>query len=412
MKYILSFGFLLFTFNFSSYGQDVYLWQVMQNKDIVVWGKSQGDEFFGNTLDESKWSYNYDWGKDGYGNGEYSRPSNFVLDNGILKLITKQERFETKGIPWLPDTAVLSDSIKNLRVWQYSNAVLFSKKKYLHGIYECRFKTPPVTGTWPAFWIYAGNPNKEIDMYEGKGERNSDIHIDVHNTPKSSWFGGWIRLSKPLHEKFATVRTQWDSNLVILYVNDNLVSHYFGSLNIPGNLITNSALVTRKGSKSTPGDFNYPIDSTSKLPCEMLVDYIRIWEKPVAIIARSTKSIISQTSNLFSDTSLAAIEKNISVKNRKKRRFRKYEDKPQFEICVDVNSDKRSIEVITKGNKDEAVSFKILDSKGVERFFVPEIIESKYTFISSYIGGNTFKVKIKFSNQEVEQEVSFKSGGE
>jgi Glycosyl hydrolases family 16 len=401
-------------FVFASFmqAQDVYLWQVMKNRSIVVWGKSSGDEFMGKQLDERKWSYNYDWGKNGYGTGDYALKENLVVKDGVLKLIVKKEKFKTRGIPWMPDTSILNDKIVNLREWDYSNAVLFSKKKYKYGIYECKFKSPAEVGTWPAFWIYTVAPNKEIDMFEGKGERNRDVHIDIHNKPYSSWFGGWIRLDKPLSERFATVRAHWDSNLVMLYLNNQMVSHYFGKINVEGNLITNNTIVSRKISDDQLGQFLYPMDSTTQFPNEMVVDYIRIWEKPLRTIERSSEAIITTKEQQLWDENLASIEKKIGLTNRKKWKFKRYKAQPNYEIQLEVNKITRSLTFNLRGNKNEVVKLSIEDKNGVARFEVPDMTNPTYNFVTSYLGGNVFKVKIKYSKHEVEQLIDFKNDGD
>jgi beta-glucanase (GH16 family) len=392
---------------FSLSAQDVYLWQVMKNRDVVVWGKSMGDEFNGNQLDETKWAYNYEWGKDSSVTGDYPIRENLVVKDGLLKLISKKGTVRTRAMPWLSDTSILADRLPNLRDWPYTNAVLFSKKKYLYGIYECKFKTPAEVGSWPAFWLYAGHPNKEIDIFEGKGERIHDLHIDVHNHPEPSWFGGWYRLDKPLSESFATVRAQWDSNLVLYSINDKMVMYYFGSLKVQANLITNNTMVTKYHKNSMLGDFLFPMNGTTKFPNEMLVDYIRIWEKPVAYFPREKTALTLTKEIELLDNSLS-IPKNLSANRRKRLRFRNYDAQPIFEINMEINYSQHSFTFNARGKKNELVKIEIADNNGNIKFEVKDIVESTYNFNTAYIGGNKFKVIITFSNQAVEQWIDFK----
>ncbi len=407
---VLFFFISCFVFASFMHAQDVYLWQVMKNRAIVYWGKSVGDEFNNtNKLDEAKWSYNYDWGKSASGTAEYPIKENLVVKDGVLKLLVKRETIVTRSVPWLPDTSILADKTQNLQTWNYTGAVLFSKKKYKYGIYECKFKTPAETGTWPAFWLYGGNPNQEIDMFEGKGERNTDIHIDIHNKPEPSWYGGWIKLSQPLQEKFGIVRAQWDSNLVILSVNDEMVSHYFGSLNVAENLITNHSVVTKKNPKSELGEFLFPINQTTKFPNEMVVDYIRIWEKPLRTIERSSEAILETNELQLRDENLAVVEKKMGLTNRKRWKFRRYNVQPIYEVQLEVNKLTRILSFNLRGKKNEVIKLTIEDKAGNVKFEVPDMITASYSFNTAYLGGNVFKVKIKYSKHEVEQLVDFKS---
>jgi beta-glucanase (GH16 family) len=411
MKNTLTICFFYLSLVFLS-AQDVYLWQVMKNRDVVVWGKSIGDEFNNNQLDESKWSYNYDWGKDSSVTGDYPIRENLIVKDGLLKLISKKQTVRTRGLPWLPDTAILADKSPNLRDWPYTNAVLFSKKKYLYGIYECKFKTPAEVGSWPAFWLFAGHPNKEIDIFEGKGERINDLHLDVHNDPEPSWFGGWYKVDKPLSESFATVRAQWDSNLVMYSINDKMVLYYFGSLKVEANLITNNTMVTKYHGNSMYGDFLFPMDKTTKFPNEMLVDYIRIWEKPMTYFPREKTALTLTKEIELYDNVLFPAPKNLSANRRKKWKFKNYDAKPLFEINMEVNYDKRTITFNTRGTKNELVKILVEDNNGNVKFEVKDIIESIYDFNTSYIGGNKFKVIITFSNQTVEQLINFKKNSD
>jgi hypothetical protein len=401
-----------FLFNFSALcftavAQDVYLWQIMKNHSIVEWGKSSGDEFENVILDEQKWQHNFDWGKDSSDSGAYPVRENIDVRNGSAFLKVDRKQVTCRGQSWLHDTAILNDGYRNLRTWPYTAGMLFSKKKFLYGIYECKFKVPAEVGMWTAFWIYSGYPNKEIDMFETKGEVNKAIHIDIHNTPKPSWFGGWVQISKPLNDHFAVVRGQWDSNQISLSINNQVMAYYFGSMKVPGNLIASTGLVTKQNNKAVPSAFNYPIKSSTQFPNFVELDYLRIWEKPLRVIVRSQSDLNEKTTVLLSDTSLAQIVSDAKIQKRRRWKYKRYKNRPQYEIRAEVNKKERSIGISTLGEKDEVVKLVIEDSKGQVRFEVLDLVEARYQFATAYIGGNMYKIKLIFKNHTVEQSVYF-----
>ena len=102
----------------------------------LVWS----DEFDGDAIDLTNWTY--DLGGGGWGNGEAQyytdRPENARTQNGLLVIELRQERFE--------DSYFTSARMKTqgLREFQY-------------GRIEARIKVPKGSGTWPAFWMLGGN---------------------------------------------------------------------------------------------------------------------------------------------------------------------------------------------------------------------------------------------------------------
>lgn len=130
----------------------------------LVWN----DEFDGDTLDLTKWSYEIN----DYGGGnnelQYYTDKNALLNGGILSITAKYENYLTRD---------------------YTSSRIVSKNKgdFTYGIVEARIKVPAGLGTWSAFWMmptvsrYGGWPDSgEIDIMENVGYAENVVHGTVH----------------------------------------------------------------------------------------------------------------------------------------------------------------------------------------------------------------------------------------
>ena len=108
----------------------------------LVWN----DEFDGDTIDRSNWTY--DIGGWGWGNGEAQyytdRPDNARVQNGLLVIEADSEQFEGS---------------------YYTSARLLTQglREFQYGYIEARIKVPDGVGTWPAFWMLGANFGRETE---------------------------------------------------------------------------------------------------------------------------------------------------------------------------------------------------------------------------------------------------------
>ena len=282
--------FLTLIFVFGIYISDSQvLWQI--NKDTVItYNYFDGDEFSGTEVSKEKWSSWYGWARSIATNKEqqyYSDYKNHEVKNGCLYLTTRKEEFEARFVDWMGD----NDSIKsgkgvfqgiNKRKWHYSGGLIHSKKQFLKGYFEIKFKAPSDKGLWPAFWLYGGTPNEEIDIMELKGEREDQIHVDTHcqkcdlvRNPiglKRS-FGGWIKLDGKLNKGFNVVSGLWSDDEVRYYLNGKCIAVSKVKFNVPKALAANVAIADDHGPFHPGPDKN----DTEFEP--MVIDYIRVWTK-------------------------------------------------------------------------------------------------------------------------------------
>jgi beta-glucanase (GH16 family) len=235
----------------------------------LVWS----DEFDGDAIDRSNWTY--DIGGWGWGNGEAQyytdRPENSRLQNGLLVIELREERFE--------DSYYTSARLKTQGLQEFQ-----------YGRIEARIKVPKGSGTWPAFWMLGSSfeqdaadpenrwPNVgEIDVMEYVG-REPDLVIGTLHGPGYSGAGGksqWNRQEFEIGDDFHTFAVDWDADGIRWFFDGEM---YFevgpDDLNglewvfdQPFFLILNLAL---------GGTLGGNIDLDLEYPIQYYVDYVRV----------------------------------------------------------------------------------------------------------------------------------------
>ena len=171
----------------------------------------------------------------------------------------------------------------NKRDFKYAAGMIQSKRKFLKGYYEIKFKAPSDKGLWPAFWLYGGKTyNEEIDIMELKGEREDQTHVDSHckgcdvvrdiiGQKKS--FGGWIKLNGDLDKDYNVISCLWDDEDVRYFLNGKCIAVSKVKFDNPKSLVANVAVAHNKG-PFHPGPND---DAVTFSP--FIIDYIRVWTK-------------------------------------------------------------------------------------------------------------------------------------
>lgn len=137
-----------------------------QNDWKLVWS----DEFDGDRLDESKWTYAADCG--GGGNNERQcyvvSPETVSVKDGVLRLTALKRKTRGSANPWAGPTGPMKDG-------EYASGKILTQGKFSwrYGRIEARAKVPGGQGVWPAIWMmpelstYGGWPRSgEIDILE------------------------------------------------------------------------------------------------------------------------------------------------------------------------------------------------------------------------------------------------------
>lgn len=234
------------------------------------WTLTWHDEFDGDQIDRTNWTY--DIGGHGWGNGEMQyytdRPENARLENGFLVIEARQEKY---GGSYYTSARLKSEG---LREFQY-------------GRLEARLKVPEGKGLWPAFWMLGSNFKQvgwpdcgEIDIMEYVGKEPDLILGTLHGPGYSGALGisKWNRQTYNIADDFHTYAIEWDENQITWFY-DGEAYH----------------TVTREDVGSRPWVFDQPfffiinlaiggtlggmVSPQTVFPAQYLVDYVRVYEK-------------------------------------------------------------------------------------------------------------------------------------
>jgi beta-glucanase (GH16 family) len=240
----------------------------------LIWS----DEFDGprgTAPDPAKWVY--DTGASGWGNHELEEythdPANAFLD-GEGNLVIR---------------AIRSESGK------YTSARLktLGRFSFKYGRVEARIRIPRGQGIWPAFWMLgenlrgAGWPTAgEVDVMENIGKEPEWIHGTVHGPGYSGAKGITSRTGLPgggrISDTFHIFRVDWSPHKIEFYL-DNIAYAAVTRDDIPAGsrwvfdhpffLLLNVAVGGDWPGNPTPDTI---------FPQSMLVDWVRVWQKPPA----------------------------------------------------------------------------------------------------------------------------------
>lgn len=386
---------ILFSFGALTSNSQV-LWQI--NKDTVItYNYVDGDEFSEGEISKDKWKSWYGWARSIATNKEqqyYSDYKNHEIKNGCLYLSTRKEDVEARFVDWMGD----NDSIKNgkgefqginKRKWKYSGGLIHSNRQFLKGYFEIKFKAPSDKGLWPAFWLYGGTPNEEIDIMELKGEREDQIHVDTHcqncdmvRNPiglKRS-FGGWLKLDGKLNKGFNVVSGLWTDDEIRYYLNGKCIAVAKVKFKVPKFLAANVAIADDNGPFHPGPDKN----DTEFEP--MIIDYIRVW----------TKEESTETPILKVDDHNKELD-NTSVKRSPKMLFGKKKEHANDGIFISMlKLEDGNAKLFCNGMKEKE-SYKLKVTNGDQLLLEQNITDRE--FIIPYAMSHGTKVEVTYNNK-------------
>jgi beta-glucanase (GH16 family) len=301
----LSFGLGLVTLALLFAGQAAPTPQAAQppaGKWKLVWS----DEFDGDSIDRSKWDfdtgngfYNYDanvW-ISGWGNGELQyytgRAENAYVKGGMLHIRALKESLHRCGF-----------TSARLKTRKKDGSSLFSKK---YGRFEFRAKLPTGKGIWPALWLlpqdekYGGwAASGEIDVMEAKGHEPTKVLGTLHFG--SRWPGNthvsktYVFPDKGTVADFHVYALEWEPGEFRWYVDGRLYAtqnFWWSSGKVQGG--KGARPLRETDLNPWPAPFDRPFylvmnlavggkfpgnpDRTTPFPAEMVVDYVRVYDK-------------------------------------------------------------------------------------------------------------------------------------
>jgi beta-glucanase (GH16 family) len=226
------------------------------------WQLTFSDEFNGTSLDTSKWATQY-VGGGCHNNDEQEcyQAANVTASGGVLHLTAKQQ------------TVTVGSKTYNYTSGLIQNASSFSQT---YGYFEMRAKLPKGQGFWPAFWTLPNNGNwpPEIDIVEmGKAGSFTTAWMTLHwGTNGSDSFQENSFASTDFSQAFHVYAVDWEPGQVTWYI-DGVQRAQMATSNVPSMPMYVLANLAVGG--SYPGNVN----SSTPLPSNMDIDYIRVWSK-------------------------------------------------------------------------------------------------------------------------------------
>jgi beta-glucanase (GH16 family) len=210
-----------------------------------------------------------------------SRPENILVEDGMLKIIARQESFE--GADYTSG--------------RIETKGLFEKQ---YGRFEARIKMPWGQGIWPAFWMLGSECEEnnqfgaigwpdcgEIDIVEVRGQEPTIVNGSIHGP---GYAGGdadfnegeavsksYDLVDERVDTDFHIYGIEWGEGYINFYVDDVLYNQITPSdeevtgewvFDDPFYMILNLAV---------GGGFSGPPNEDTVFPQTMYVDYVRVY---------------------------------------------------------------------------------------------------------------------------------------
>ncbi len=227
----------------------------------LIWA----DEFEGDVLADTAWSYDTGTGNNGWGNNESQyytdREENVSVADGLLRITAQRENFSGSD-------------------FTSGRIVTMDKFEFTYGRIEVRANLPSGGGTWPALWMLGANFDTvgwpacgEIDMMEHVGNDPTRVLSALHfpgNSGGNAVFNSTV--VENAESEFHVYKTIWTENSIRFFVDDELYHTFNNNAGIPFNhdffLIFNVAVGGTLGGEISP-DFS---------ASSMEVDYVRVYQ--------------------------------------------------------------------------------------------------------------------------------------
>ena len=256
------------------------------------WVLTMADEFDSGTSPSAElWTIETGYGPEdnGWGNDEWQEyttsPDNVRVEGGNL-VITAQCVNAPNGPCGKRDGSITSARMVT-KVYDCDDRKCGFDQE--HGRFEARIKLPEGQGLWPAFWMLGANIDEvpwpgcgEIDVTENFGRDKAVVSGTLHGPGYSAGaaIGGDFEL--PAGETFAddfhVFAVEWDPGRMTFLVDDE-VYHIIRSAEVSGRgdwVFNNEFFMLLN---LAVGGLPVPNPSSTIFPAEMLVDYVRVFER-------------------------------------------------------------------------------------------------------------------------------------
>jgi beta-glucanase (GH16 family) len=232
------------------------------------------DEFDGTQIDASSWGF--DTGGEGWGNNELEyytdRPENASVSGGNLVITARKEDY-------------------NGRAYTSARMITKGKRSFLYGRADIRAKLPKGQGIWPALWMLGQNIDEvgwpkcgEIDIMELLGHAPDTVYGTVHwgvsENELHSKGDRFVLQTGNFSDDFHVFSVLWEEDSLQILVDDypylTITKQEFAANEYPFDKPQYFLFNIAVG-----GDWPGSPDASTVFPQQMLVDYIRVFQKKI-----------------------------------------------------------------------------------------------------------------------------------
>ncbi len=256
------------------------------NINFNKWSLIFEDNFNGNKLDTSKWSYCPAYPRDkGYAN-RWSNDMSFVKDGYLVSRVYNTGEADTSNKEW---QNLANPNNKTL----YKSGAVWSKDLFEndYGYYEISARPHLTTGMWGAFWIVAGDMDSSNPVDDNSSVNGAEIDIfeSLKNlgTNHTVHWDGWTGVGNSMQHmgyqtkinvfdgKFHTFALRWTPEEYIFMIDGQIVQRTEGYLT-DGICKEKGYLNITSECGIWGGDITLEKDEYS----DMLIDYVRVYTTP------------------------------------------------------------------------------------------------------------------------------------
>ena len=233
------------------------------------------DEFEGNTIDDSKWTFELGTGNNGWGNQElqFYRRENAYIKDGHLVIEAKRENWGG-------------------RQYTSSRMITLDKFDFKYGRVDIRAALPIGQGMWPALWMLGANfktvswpRSGEIDIMEFVGKEPANIHGTLHWADRNGnractcvgSLGGakFTKTAGIFNRQFHVYSIIWNEREVKFLVDDQ----QYGRVDTtPADLDEFRNNFFFIFNVAVGGIWPGNPDNTTSFPQFMIIDYVRVFQ--------------------------------------------------------------------------------------------------------------------------------------
>lgn len=227
---------------------------VFNEQNINPWKIVWNDEFNGSDLNSAYWNILSTPSIDGNRIQDYNLENVEVSDG---KLIIRTDEETSQGMP-------------------YTSGAVTTKGKALmkYGKIEVRAKLPAGTGILPAIWLWndAGNPFPEIDIVETLGGEPGKLWSNIHYEVNGIYGRDYnLAILQDLTLDYHTYGIEWYTDKITFFFDGTPI---FTSTEYMPDEDMYLFINTDVG-----GNWGGDPDDTTVFPAEMLVDWVRYYQK-------------------------------------------------------------------------------------------------------------------------------------